>query len=250
MAILLRRTPMRSLFSFLLLAVFLSSAAAQDEGRKIRFRTLCFAIAPGADEVTVSGDPTLDSKVTIKLGRRLDSAQHEIVVMSRKVLLGELVINPEGKPAIEPIAVATLPSSGNQFLFFLVPTGNREGEIYRCLVLSDDSKNFPPGAFRMVNMSGTKLRFAMGEERFELPNGAIKIIDKIRGARADGRFAYVAQYKDGDAWNRLSTGFWHRHDKIRFLQIAFLDPRLQRLRMRGYNDTLPIANAARKRREE
>ena len=63
----------------------------------------------------------------------------------------------------------------------------------------------------------------------------------LGGALEDGRFTYVAQYQEGDTWNRLSTGYWTRRDKIRSVQIAFLDPKTERLTMRGYDDTLVIA---------
>ena len=41
------------------------------------FRAMCFEFAPGDRIVTVeSGDPTLASKATVELSRRLDSKQH------------------------------------------------------------------------------------------------------------------------------------------------------------------------------
>jgi hypothetical protein len=111
-------------------------------------------------------------------------------------------------------------------------------------VLHDDIANFPAGGFRLINMSSVKLRFVMGQEKFELLPGSIRVLEKIGGAREDGRFAYVAQYQDGETWNRLSTGFWTRRDQIRTLQVAFRDLQNQRLTMRGYDDTLVRAHEA------
>ena len=206
---------------------------------------MCFEFAPGDRIVTVSGDPTLASKATVELSRRLDSKQHLLTVTGGHVMLGRLGTDARQQPVIQPMAVAKLSATGSQFLFLLVPSGKTAGEVYRCLVLPDDTKNFPPGGFRLINMSPTKLRFAMGNERFELLPGSIRMLEKIGGARDDGRFTYVAQYQDGETWNRLSTGFWTRRDKIRSLQIVFLDPQTQRLTMRGYDDTLAIASDAR-----
>ncbi|MCX6873499.1 MAG: hypothetical protein NTW21_06785 [Verrucomicrobia bacterium] len=225
----------------LLLATVIPSLAAQDkEVRTIRFRTLCFEFAPGERVVTASGDPTLASKATVELSRRLDSRQDQLSVTAGQVVLGKLGTDAAGKPMLGPMAVARLPAAGSEFLFLLVPSGKEAGEVYRCLVLPDDTANFPPGGFRLINMSHTKLRFAMGNEKFELLPGTIKLLEKIGGVREDGRFAYVAQYQDGETWNRLSTGFWTRRDKIRSVQIAFLDPKTQRLTMRGYDDTLAV----------
>ena len=78
----------------------------------------------------------------------------------------------------------------------------------------------------------------MGDQRVDLPPGKIKVVDKITGAREDGRFGYVAQYQEGETWNRLSTGYWNLRKNVRSLQIAYLDPRSKRLTMRGYDDTL------------
>ena len=89
-------------------------------------------------------------------------------------------------------------------------------------------------------MSASKLRFAMGNERFELLPGSIRMLPRIDGAEEDGRFAYVAQYQDGETWNRLSTGFWTRREKVRSVQIAFLNPQTRRLTLRGYDDTLAV----------
>ena len=235
--------PMKHLLC-LLLATVTPLVAAPSDGRAIRFRTLCFEFAPGDHTVTVSGDPTLASKATVELFRRLDSSQNQISVTAAQVLLGKPATDAAGKPLIEPMAVAILPATGSEFLFLLVPSGKETGEVYRCMVLDDDTKKFPAGGFRLINMSRTKLRFMMGTERFELLPGAIRMLEKIGGVLEDGRFTYVAQYQDGDTWNRLSTGYWTRRDKIRSVQIAFLDPKTQRLTMRGYDDTLVIANEA------
>lgn len=221
----------------LLLAAVVPSNAAQDGGRDIRFRCLCFEFAPGEREVTASGDPTLASKATVTLSRRLDSGQVLLRVTAPRVLLGTSGTDAAGKPVLTPVTVAKLPAAGSEFLFLLVPNGKQTGEVYDCLVLPDDTASFPAGAFRLINMSHTKLRLAMGKERFELPSGGIKMLAQISGAEEDGRFAYVVQYQEGEAWNRLSTGFWTRRDRIRSLQIAFRDPRTQRLVMRGYDDT-------------
>ena len=229
----------------LLLATVVPWFAAETSGRTIRFRTLCFEFAAGEREVTVSGDPTLASKATIGLTRRLDSSQNQISVTGEQVVLGKLGTNGAGKPAMEAMAVAKLPVSGSEFLFLLVPSGKDSGEVYRCLVLPDDTANFPAGGFRLINLSPAKLRFAMGDERLELLPGTIKVLGHISGAAEDGRFAYVVQYQDGEVWNRLSTGFWTRRDSIRSLQVAFRDPLTQRLVMRGYDDTLARANEPR-----
>jgi len=224
----------------LLLATATPSLAAPSNGRAIRFRTMCFEYAPGDRTVIVSGDPTLASKATVELFRRLDSSQNQLIVTADRVMLGKLGTDAAGKPVIEPMAVAKLPATGSEFLFLLVPSGRQTGEVYRCMVLDDGTKNFPPGGFRLINMSPSKLRFAMGNERFELLPGSIRMLEKIGGALEDGRFAYVAQYQDGETWSRLSTGYWTRRDKIRSVQIAFLDPKTQRLTMRGYDDTLAV----------
>ena len=229
----------------LLLAALIPALAAETAGRTIRFRTLCFEFAPGEREVTVSGDPTLASKATVELSRRLDSRQNQLSVTAGQVMLGKLGTDAAGQPVIEPMAVAKLPAAGSEFLFLLVPSGKESGEVYRCLVLPDDIANFPPGGFRLINMSPAKLRFAMGNEKLELLPGAIKVLGRISGAGEDGRFAYVVQYLDGEVWNRLSTGFWTRRDKIRSLQVAFRNPQTERLVMRGYDDTLVRANEAR-----
>ena len=233
----------------LLLAAVVPAWAVPNGSRDIRFRTLCFEFAPGDREVTVSGDPTLASTATVELSRRLDSSQHALIVGTGPVLLGKPGVNAAGQPVIVPMAVAQLPATGSEFLFLLVPSGKPTGEVYRCLVLPDDTKSFPAGGIRLINMSATKLRFAMGRERFELLPGTIKTLGQIAGIGEDGRFAYVAQYQEGDIWNRLSTGFWTRRDKIRSLQIAFRDPQSQRLVMRGYDDTQVRANEAKAARK-
>ena len=235
---------MKRLLCLLLATVIPSLAAQVKDVRTIRFRTLCFEFAPGDKVITASGDPSLTSKATVELSRRLDGRQDQISVTAGQVVLGKLDTDAAGKPVLAPMAVAKLPATGNEFLFMLVPSGKETGELYRCLVLPDDVASFPPGGFRLINMSPAKLRFAMGNEKFELLPGAIKMLGKIGGAREDGRFAYVAQYQDGDVWNRLSTGFWTRRDRIRSLQIAFRDPQSQRLVMRGYDDTLTVVPAA------
>ena len=224
----------------LLLAIATPSLAAPSDGRPIRFRTLCFEFAPGDHTITASGDPTLASTATVELSRRLDSSQDQLTVTADRVVLGKLGTDAGGKQVIEPMAVAKLPTTGSEFLFLLVPSGKQTGEIYRCLVLPDGTKDFPPGGFRLINMSASKLRFAMGNERFELLPGSIRMLPRIDGAEEDGRFAYVAQYQDGETWNRLSTGFWTRREKVRSVQIAFLNPQTRRLTLRGYDDTLAV----------
>ena len=226
---------------YLLLAALLVSSVSESAARTIRFRTVCFEFAPGEREVTASGDPKLKNTATVVLGRRLDSTQHEIEVAATTVVLGKLVLNADQQPSIEPMAVANLPDKGRHFLFLLLPSGRQSGEVYRCLVLEDGTDDFPAGGFRWVNLSPRKLRFAIGAESFVLPPGAIEMRKQIRGTGPGGRVPYVAQCQGGEVWNRLSSGFWTCHQHTRSLQVAFLDPRSGRVRMRGYDDTLPVA---------
>lgn len=230
---------MRSLLLALLTFLPCHLVLAQDEGRAIRFRTLCFEFAPGAPrDLTVSGDPSLGSSEEISLSRRISSAQHDITVIGSAVSFGTLTTNDDGQTVLEKLAIASLPGSGSQFLFLLVPSGKKEGEIYRCLVLPDEGKSFPPGAFRFVNLSPSKLRFAMGKQTIEVPSGSIKVLEEVQDAREDGRFPYIAQHHDGNTWNRLSTGYWTSHKRIRSLQVVYFDPRTKRLTLRGFDDKL------------
>lgn len=230
---------MRVILLALIFFLPIQGLLAQSEPRAIRFRTLCFEMVPGAPrDLTVSGDPTLGSRKEVGLSRRLSSAQQNIAVTGNKVSLGTLTSNDEGETTLEPLATAALPASGSQFLFLLVPSGEKTGKVYRCLVLPDEGKAFPPGAFRFINLSPSKLRFAMGKQTLEVPAGSIKVLKKVEEVRDDGRFPYIAQHHDGKTWNRLSTGFWTSHQRIRSLQVVYFDPRTKRLTLRGFDDKL------------
>jgi len=225
---------------FVLIAAFcLPLLDAQEEGRAVRLRTLCFEMVPGAPrEVVVSGDPTLESRGDVALSRRLSSEQIGLSITGTAVRLGLVGTSDDGKPVLNAMAQASLPSTGSQFLLLLVPSGEKEGEVYRCLVLPDEAKAFPAGAFRFVNLSPSRLRFALGSQPIQVAPGEIKIMDKVAGAREDGRFPYIAQHHEGGVWNRLSTGYWTSHETTRSLQVVYLDPRTNRLTLRGFDDKL------------
>lgn len=212
---------------------------AQDKGRAIKVRTLCFEMVPQAPrDVVVSGDPTLANREDVALSRRLSSEQTNLLLTGNTVRLGEMGTTDDGKPVLNAMAEAKLPSTGSEFLLLLVPSGEKEGEVYRCLVLPDEAKAFPAGAFRFVNLSPSRLRFALGARPIEVGPGAVKVMDEIGGVREDGRFPYVAQHHEGGVWNRLSTGYWTSHENTRSLQVVYLDPRTKRLTLRGFDDKL------------
>lgn len=230
---------MRLILLFLVPVLFLPLLHAQEKGRSVRLRTLCFEMVSGAPrDVVVSGDPTLSSRGDVALSRRISSEQVSILVTGDVVRLGEVVTSDDGKPVLEAVAQSRIPSTGSQFLLLLVPSGKKEGEVYRCLVLPDEAKAFPAGAFRFVNLSASRLRFALGSEVVEVAPGAVKVVAKIGGIREDGRLPYVAQHHEAGVWNRLSTGYWTSHEKARSLQVVYLDPRTKRLTLRGFDDKL------------
>lgn len=236
---------MRLILLILLSGGFLQLLHAQENGRAVNVRTLCFEMAPGAPrDLVVSGDPTFKNRVDVALSRRLSSEQQTILVTGNQVILGVMGTSEDDQPVLEAMAKANLPASGSEFLLLLVPSGKEEGEVYRCLVLPDEARAFPAGAFRFVNLSPSRLRFALGAQPIEVAPGAIRVLDDVEGVREDGRFPYVAQHHEGGVWNRLSTGYWTSHEKIRSLQIVYLDPRTKRLTLRGFDDKLLMRDSS------
>ncbi len=227
----------------IIVGVLTSGVFAAENERAVQFRVVCFEMARGDRDVIASGEPSGVSPVEFTLGRRLDTTLHRVVTTKGQIWIGHLGADANGESVIDPVAVAKLPGKGSQFLLMLVPSGKETGLSYHCLVLADDRKSFPPGGYRFVNFSPSKLRFMLQKQPIQLNPGDEEVVGKIEGTRDDGRFPYVAQYFSDEAWNRLSTGYWYAHPKIRSLQVVYVNPKTNRIALKGYDDKLFMRSA-------
>jgi len=104
------------------------------------------------------------------------------------------------KEKIEPLAVATLPSNTTRVLILF---SKQDAKTYKCMVIPDDSADFPAGALRFFN--GTPGNIAVSYSPmapFQLGSGEVSLI-KDRS----GNHPIQVAMQTAQGWQRMISGF-------------------------------------------
>ncbi|MBC2594969.1 hypothetical protein H5P28_11945 [Ruficoccus amylovorans] len=75
-----------------------------------------------------------------------------------------------------PVGTATLPSSGGDYLVFLVPEKPDSNNLLT-RVFADDTRNFPRGHTRVYNLSSEPVAIQYGTARLMVAPGSIEMVD-------------------------------------------------------------------------
>jgi hypothetical protein len=125
--------------------------------------------------------------------------------------------NQNGEVVKVPAASVDIPVDWMEVLLFFAKSG--EGISYRVFVVDGREDSFPPGSYRLYNLTSGKVRGRIGSEVFSIPpEGVSQIVtDAESGERLD---VVLLQRKDGE-WKREIQTVWFFRPETRSIGFLF-----------------------------
>jgi hypothetical protein len=209
---------------------------AEEDGIKVR--GLAFQLdAPPAD--VFAHDPSMGGQIP---GAKVDVKtylNHEVNMLPFKgpeVLFTKSADPASMKDPASLVAKAKLPSNLKSGIFMFLPgTGKAGDPAFRVLVIEDANRAFPPGSFKVMNLSPQSIRIELEKEKFDFRSGETRVIEDppVGANNSSGMQAFTSS--QGQV-QRIASGIWPHPGTKRSLQIMFANPKTGQIEIRGVRD--------------
>lgn len=230
---------MKSLVVFCsLLVAFASVLNGQEEGRKVKFRLLCYEHAKEVLKGNVLTDGGKTQEVEFFTGGfgpqiigRFTDGKARFFVDSR---------GPDGKTVRKIVAEGALGPSEVQ-MFLLFPETKNEGPVYKILSFDDLETSFPMGATRLINLATFPVRLNLaGADLPPVKPGGLQVFPQVK--QVDEWNMFTARIDFGvepEKWVPVATQSWKASDRKRDWVITHVDPVTKAPAVRLYQDIPP-----------
>ena len=146
-----------------------------------------------------------------------------------KVFLHERKQIEEGGFIYPVIAGVKIPSAVREPLLILVP---RSGDQpYGALVIDRSLSKFPEGSYQLINFSKSEIRALIGKTRVIAP--PLKITSFDPSSNSDDLLNVHFKYQLAEDWRTFGRTRWVNDRNKRSLLVAYLDPRTERMKIKG-----------------
>jgi len=138
----------------------------------------------------------------------------------------------------ELIGEASLPTTSNSAIMIFLP-GKPGDKAANLMMAVDDSKRaFPPGSFHITNISPKNVRLKLEKTQYDFtPGKTLLITDPPIGENHQAGMETFVQ--NGNAWSRVSAGYWPIPKSTRNLAIIYQHPATGRITLNGFDDVPP-----------
>jgi len=208
------------------------------EAPGIKIRSLTFQLDAPPTEVYVH-DPATGGKVP---GVKIDMKSylnHEYNL--QPTLAQNLVFTKSQTPAsindaASVIAKTKVPANIKSGIFMFLPGSGKPGDApFRVLVIEDSKQAFPPGSFKVMNLSPHGVRIQLENTNFDFASGETKLIENPP-VGANNSASMKAFSSTNGVVQRIAAGVWPHPGTKRSLQVLFLNPASGQVEIRGIRD--------------
>jgi hypothetical protein len=232
---------MRCLTALALLATTLA-CPAQQATRLIEVRTLCFQHIGDIKKVLVPGtEAGVMTEVPLYISSY--SLPQKLKVKEDTVAFVIPDATPENASGHRVIAQAKVPADSTRVLFLFLPGEDPVKEPYKVVTFADDTRTFPWGSVRLINLSKVPVRFHLGEFSGDnaktLAPGKLTVIPKVRKLNEFNQYNVLIEFQGTEGFVPVSNTRWKTVDGKRDLAIAFVDPAGNRPVVNLYEDIEP-----------
>ncbi len=145
--------------------------------------------------------------------------------------------DPAGiKDTASIVAKAKLPVQFKTGIFMFLPgTGKAGDPPFRVLVIEDSYRDFPQGAFKVLNLSPMPVQIQLEKKEFNFKPGETQVIEDppVGANNSSGMEAF--SFKDGKP-QRIAAGVWPHPGQKRSIQVLSLNPKSGQVELRGIRD--------------
>ena len=215
-----------SVFS-LLLAL---PASAQ---REVRVRGL--ALQPGVPEELQAGDAA--GKGAVGVVKVKSFLNHEFDTLKLKgnqlKFTAKADAAADAGPAVE-IGTCEIPAKAASVILVFLPDAP-DSKTCKIVVVEDSAKAFPPGSYKIANLSEFPVKIELEKKEFEFKAGEIGGIEDppVGANQASGMKGY--SQREGE-WQVFVSSLWPHPGGKRVLQLITANPGTGQLEMRGVRD--------------
>ena len=211
------------------IALFLSGVSLlAQQPTSVKISIFTFQYAQGHQEIFLNSKDGEYESVTLSSANILGpfrAAQSE----EGEVFLHEQKKTEEGAVIYPVIAGVKIPSSVREPLLILVP---RSGDQpYGALVIDRSLSKFPEGSYQLINFSKSEIRALIGKTRVIAP--PLKITSFDPSSNSDDLLNVHFKYQLAEDWRTFGRTRWVNDRNKRSLLVAYLDPRTERMKIKG-----------------
>jgi hypothetical protein len=240
MAFTLRFHPLPFMLLWIASACMLTAQPATPAPASLQLRLLAFQ--PGqATEQAFLHDPAAPAAASGVKAPIKSYLNHEVVpaiALSSKLILTKSADRASLKQPDQWLAEVTLPSGLRSAVLICLPEATGAKHPFRVLVIDDSKKAFPPGSFRVTNLSPSQVRIELEKRPWVIKPGATEMIvdPPVRHGNLSGMKTFV---QEGQTWRRIASGIWPHPGKERVIQLLFYHPVTKQVQLRAFDDIPP-----------
>jgi len=209
---------------------------------KVEFRTLCIQLLPGLDTLGMAGEKAGET-TPVKLYTDVSPVVQGSFSAGQAEFFAETT-GTDGKTARKVVAKGPLAKSERQ-LFVFIPTGSTDKLPYHLVCYDDDTKAFPMGHIRAINLSPGPIRFELAGARTpEVPPGKHALFPHSKKVNDYDMYPVVVEFKGADGtWVKGQSVNWKSTDRRREIVVTMIDPKFKQPVVRLYGDKPPWLKA-------
>jgi hypothetical protein len=209
---------------------------------KVEFRTLCIQLMPGLETLTIAGEKAGES-TQVKLFTDVSPVVQGSFTSGQAEFFAETA-GADGKPVRKAVAKGPLAKSERQ-LFVFIPTGSKDKLPYHLVCYDDDTKFFPMGHIRAINLAPGPVRFVIsGAATPEVPPGKHALFPHSKKVNEYDMYPVVVEFKGADnAWVKGQSVNWKATDRRREIVVTMIEPKFKQPVVRIFGDVPPWLEA-------
>ena len=215
------------LLSICIALLGLVSAQAADE-RKLRVSIYAFDYVNGHETVYLMNEKGKPEPIRLSKANVLGPFKTALDANS-KLKLCSKGVGKDGEVIYPVIASLTVPMKVKQPLLVLFPQNSSKS--YNGLVMDRSLSEFPNGSYKLINASPYKIRGLIGDTKVVAPTRKISSFHPTFSGNAP--LDVHLQYERSPKWKTFGRTRWVEEKDKQSLLCAYLDPRTQRMKIRG-----------------
>lgn len=224
--------------------VISSSALFAQTSRKIAFRTLCLERVNDIGAVVIPGNNPDDSQ-TIELYTDVSPVTDGIFKTEEAAFYIDKGKGPDGKPIRVLVGKTPLGKSDRQ-LFLFAPGEPGEGKLpYTVKSYDDDTRSFPMGNVRAINLSPVPVRFNLsGQVTPQIPSARFAQFPHSTKVNDYNMYPVVIEFLSGSgAWVKGQSVSWKATDRRREIVVTTVDTKFKQPTVQMFADFPPWMEA-------
>jgi hypothetical protein len=236
--------PVKSLSLGCLALVISSSTLLSQTSRKIAFRTLCLERVNDIGTVVIPGNNPDDS-LKIELFTDVSPVTEGIFKSEEAAFYIEKGKGPDGKP-IRVLVGKTLLGKSERQLFLFAPGETGEGKLpYIVKSFDDDTKVFPMGNIRAINLSPVPVRFNLsGQVTPQIPPTKFAQFPHSAKVNDYNMYPVVVEFLSGNGeWIKGQSVSWKATDRRREIVVTTVDTKFKQPTVQIFVDFPPWMEA-------